>query len=121
MNCGSAGGRVSSGMAREIEEAQRLGIPHPTDWGAGNQAGGSCPLRWSKAKLRAEHGYGIMPTLGSLFGWNRRVPTRGGPQRHRAGVGQRDRSLPHRSDKKEVPSIPMSGDITKLNGAELPR
>ena len=36
------------------------------------------------------------------------------------GVGQRDRSLPHRSDKKEVPSILHVGDITKLNGAELP-
>jgi len=34
------GGRVSSGMAREIEEAQSS-HPHPTDWGAGNQAGGS--------------------------------------------------------------------------------
>ena len=40
---------------------------------------------------------------GQPVRWNRRVPTRGGPQRHRAGVGQRDRSLPHRSDKKEVP------------------
>ena len=96
------GGRVSSGMAREIEEAQRLGIPI-RQIGSWKSSRRLCPLRWSKAKLQGRAWVWHNAHAGQPVRWNRRVPTRGGPQRHRAGVGQRDRSLPHRSDKKEVP------------------
>ena len=96
------GGRVSSGMAREIEEAQQLGVPI-RQIGSWKSSRRLCPLRWSKAKLQGRAWVWHNAHAGQPVRWNRRVPPRGGPQRHRAGVGQRDRSLPHRSDKKEVP------------------
>lgn len=82
------GGRVSSGMAREIEEAQRLASPSDR-LGSWKSSRRLCPLRWSKAKLQGRAWVWHNAHAGQPVRWNRRVPTRGGPQRHRAGVGQR--------------------------------
>lgn len=96
------GGRVSSGMAVRLRRPN--GSASPSDrLGSWKSSRRLCPLRWSKAKLQGRAWVWHNAHAGQPVRWNRRVPTRGGPQRHRAGVGQRDRSLPHRSDKKEVP------------------
>ena len=102
MNCGSAA--AGSVPAWPVRLRRPNGSASPSDrLGSWKSSRRLCPLRWSKAKLQGRAWVWHNAHAGQPVRWNRRVPTRGGPQRHRAGVGQRDRSLPHRSDKKEVP------------------
>ncbi len=101
-NCGAAA--TGSVPAWPVRLRRPNGSASPSDrLGSWKSSRRLCPLRWSKAKLQGRAWVWHNAHAGQPVRWNRRVPPRGGPQRHRAGVGQRDRSLPHRSDKKEVP------------------
>ena len=62
-----------------------------------------CPLRWSNMKLQGRAWAWHDAHHGESLRWDWRIPPRGGAQWNRAVMGQRDRNLPHRGDKKAVP------------------